>query len=219
MFTRYAEKDISKIRPPKYKDAKTCQSVIGFDANSLYLYCSGQEMPCGKEKYVEVEEPTNPKFINTVCEDVLSDDLFGFCQVDIQVPDNLKDKFEEFSPLFVVHSIPENLVPENMKEYQRLTGRKPLKGSKKLLGVCKAEKILLYTPMLKWYLNHGLKVTAVYKLLKYESRRPFKWFPEEVSNARRDGDSNPSLKQLGDTFKLKGNSFYGKMIKDLEKHT
>ena len=73
--------------------------------------------------------------------------------------------------------------------------------------------------MLKWYLNHGLKVTAVYKLLKYESGRPFKWFPEEVSNARRDGDSNPALKALGDTFKLKGNSFYGKMIEDLEKHT
>ena len=50
-------------------------------------------------------------------------------------------------------------------------------------------------------------------------QRPFEWFPEEVSNARRDGDSNPALKQLGDTFKLKGNSFYGKMIKDLEKHT
>ena len=31
--------------------------------------------------------------------------------------------------------------------------------------------------------------------------------------------SNPALKQLGDTFKLKGNSFYGKMIGDLEKHT
>ena len=73
--------------------------------------------------------------------------------------------------------------------------------------------------MLKWYINHGLEVTAVYKILKYQEGRPFKWFPEEVSNARRDGDSNPALKQLGDTYKLKGNSFYGKMIEDLEKHT
>ena len=50
-------------------------------------------------------------------------------------------------------------------------------------------------------------------------QRPFEWFPEEVSNARRDGDSNPAFKQLSDTFRLKGNSFYGKMIEDLEKHT
>ena len=128
----------------------------------------------------------------------------------------------------------------------------------------KAKKILLYTPLLKWYLNHGLEVTAVHKILKYVKGRPFKWFPDEVSNARRDGDIEvltkklreaikdnkrddvdtimnelkqfPSIaplieenkdihskyegcKELGDTFKLKGNSFYGKMIEDLERHT
>ena len=42
---------------------------------------------------------------------------------------------------------------------------------------------------------------------------------EEVSSARREGDSDPTKKQLGDTFKLKGNSFYQKMIKDLERHS
>ena len=35
---------------------------------------------------------------------------------------------------------------------------------------------------------------------------------------RCDGDNNPALKQLGDTFKLKGSSFYGKMIEDLTKY-
>ena len=34
----------------------------------------------------------------------------------------------------------------------------------------------------------------------------------------RNGDSNLALKQLGDTHKLKRNSFYGKMIEDLMKH-
>ena len=157
-----------------------------------------------------------------------------------------------------------------MKEYQKATGRKTLKDSKKLLGVTKAKKILLYTPLLKWYLNHGLVVTAVYVSLKYVPGRPFEWFPEEVSNARRDGDievlteklreavnknkrddvitiinhlkqfpdvlplieENKDIevliekltskyegcKELADTFKLKGNSFYGKMIENLEKH-
>ena len=43
-------------------------------------------------------------------------------------------------------------------------------------------------------------------------------FPKEITQARRDGDDNPTLKHLGDTFRPKGNSFYGKMIKDLVKH-
>ena len=50
VFCRYAEAGVSQIRSHIYEDAKTCRAVIGLDANSLYLFCSGQEMPCGKEK-------------------------------------------------------------------------------------------------------------------------------------------------------------------------
>ena len=105
-----------------------------------------------------------------------------------------------------------------MKDYQKRTGRKAISGTEKLLRVTRTTGILLYMPMLKWYLSHGLEVTAIYKYLKYESGKPFSWFPEEVSSARQDGDSNLALKQLRDTHKLKGNSFYGKMIEDLMKH-
>ena len=45
------------------------------------------------------------------------------------------------------------------------------------------------------------------------------WFLEEVRKARHDRDNDPLLKQLGDTPKLKGNSFCGKMIEDLMKHS
>ena len=82
----------------------------------------------------------------------------------------------------------------------------------------RVEKILLCIPMLWWYLSHGLKVTTIHKYLKYKAGRPFRCFPKEVSNARRNGDNNTTLKQVRDTFKLEGNSFYGKMTEDLEKH-
>ena len=105
-----------------------------------------------------------------------------------------------------------------MKNYQINTGRKKIKNNKKLLGVMKAEKVLLYSPLLKWYLNHGLQVTKIHRYISYASSRPFAWFPEEVSSARRDADNDKNKKQLGDTAKLKGNSFYEKMIENLEKH-
>ena len=47
---------------------------------------------------------------------------------------------------------------------------------------------------------------------------PFSWFPEEVVNARREADKDPPKKQLGDVAKLKGNSYYEKMIEDLGRH-
>ena len=55
-------------------------------------------------------------------------------------------------------------------------------------------------------------MTAVHCLIKYEPGMPFSWFPEEVANARRETDKDPLKKQLCDGAKLKGNSFYGKMI-------
>ena len=156
--------------------------------------------------------------IQTFERDVLENKFFGFAQVDIEVPHNLKDKFSEMPPLFVVDEIPDNCIPEEMKLYKKLTGRKTIKGAKKLLGVTKAKKILLYSPLLKWYLNHGMVITGVHHLIGYEPGRPFAWFPEEVANARRQADNDPSKKQLGDVSKLKGNSFYGKMIEDLIRH-
>ena len=101
------------------------------------------------------------------------------------------------------------MIPKHMKDYQENAGRKTLQSSRKFLGVAKAENISLYTSVLKWYLNHGLKVTGIYKYLKYKSSRLFSWFPEEVSSARQAGDSNPALKRLGDTEKLEGNSLLG----------
>ena len=47
---------------------------------------------------------------------------------------------------------------------------------------------------------------------------PFSWFPDELANARREVDKDPLKKQLGDVAKLKGNSFYGKIIEDLDRH-
>ena len=221
VFCRYAEAGVSQIRSHIYnvageEDAKICRAVLGFDANSLYLYCSGQEMPCGKEKVFRCNGGVEEK--DELIQNVLNDELFGFFEVDIEVPKQLRKRFSEFSPLFILDEALEEQIPQHMKNYQINTGRKKIKNNKKLLGVMKAEKILIYSPLLKWYLNHGLQVTKIHRYISYTSGTPFKWFPEEVSSARRDADNDKNKKQLGDTAKLKGNSFYGKMIENLEKH-
>ena len=67
------------------------------------------------------------------------------------------------SPLFVVQEIPDCSIPEEMRVYKEKTGRKTVKGTKKLLGVVKTKNILLYTPLIEWYLQHGLGLTAVHQ--------------------------------------------------------
>ena len=168
VFCRYAEAGVSKIRSHINNEAKTCRAVLGFDANSLYLYCSGQEMPCGKEKVFHCDSGAGVRQAERAKQDeliqnVLNDELFGFFEVDIEVPEQLRDKFSEFSPLFILDEAPEEQIPQHMKDYKINTGRKKTKNNKKLLGVMKTEKILLYSPLLKWYLNHGLHVTKIHR--------------------------------------------------------
>ena len=145
-------------------------------------------MPCGKESYVKVSNPQDPSIIKDLCDKVLADELFQFLQVNIHIPDELLENFSELSPLFIIDEVPEDQIPQHMKDYQERTGRKTIRGTKKLLGVMRATEILLYTPMLKWYFSHGLKVTAIHKYLKYESGKPFSWFPKQITSARRDED-------------------------------
>jgi hypothetical protein len=50
------------------------------------------------------------------------------------------------------------------------------------------------------------------------SKAPFKVFAEQVSEARRMGDTNPDYKLRGEMMKMMGNSSYGKCITNLLKH-
>ena len=49
VFTRYHEKDITRIRSHVYGEkSKLTKGIMGYDAKSLYLSCSGDVMPYGK---------------------------------------------------------------------------------------------------------------------------------------------------------------------------
>ena len=99
--------------------------------NSLYLYCSGQEMPCSEEEYVKVSNPQGPRVVKNLRNKVLADKVWGFLQVDIHNPDELTEKFSKFSPLFIMDEVPKDQIPQHMKDYQERTGRKMIRRTKK----------------------------------------------------------------------------------------
>ena len=82
----------------------------------------------------------------------------------------------------------------------------------------KARQTLLATPLLQWYLEHGLVVTKIYQLVEFQQQRCFRNFVQEVSDARRQGDIDPDTAIIADTNKVIGNSGYGSLIMDKTKH-
>ena len=157
----------------------------------------------------------------------MNNELFGMVECDISVPKTWAKGFErrmppseyfaEMSPIFCTTEVGfEHLSPE-MKNYV-VRGGLSRNSRRLLVGGMKAEKILLATPLLQWYLQHGLQITKIYLVMEYVPNACFRDFQQEVSDARRRGDADPTLSIIADTMKLLGNSAYGSMIMDKEKH-
>ena len=136
--------------------------------------------------------------------------FFGAVEVDIEVPDSLKDKFSEFAPLFVTCEIPmtKEVIGEHMYKYvedQHLS----LKPRKQLVAGLKARQILLATPLLQWYLSKGLKVTRVYQAIEWNSQPCLQKFFESVAQDRRQASGDPTKEAHAAKQKLTANSAYG----------
>ncbi len=58
----------------------------------------------------------------------------------------------------------------------------------------------------------------MYEVIQYKPNPCFEEFGNRVSQARRDGDSDPNKAIIADTMKLLGNSAYGKTVTDQLKH-
>ena len=211
VFKRHHESGVTKIRPHRVKTPKTCAKIVGYDANALYLSAMARDMPGGKGEVVAYENSQEG------VERVRDPDWFGFAKVNIEIPKSVWAKFEEMPPFFCNKQIPEQAVPPHMKAYRDRTGRTQSK-SQKLVGSLSAEKMLVYAPLLKWYLSHGAVLTAVYRTIDYRPTRALEWFVNEVTEARRTGDVDKTKALLADVFKLLGNSCYGKTIENVAHH-
>ena len=166
VFTRKHVVGETSIHSHQYEDARLVRRILGYDANSLYPSTMMKEMPCGPGLVTTYQHPEAAARVFPQL--IYSKEWFGFAEVDIEVPRELWSEFEEFPPLFVNRSIPDNLVPKHMHDYLKHSGCKRFPDQPKLLGVFSAKKILLYTPLLHWYLTNGLKLTAVYRTIDYE---------------------------------------------------
>lgn len=60
---------------------------------------------------------------------------------------------------------------------------------------------------------------AVYCVIEYKGEKIFQWFVDEVTEARRLGDSDKEKTIFAEILKLLGNAAYGKLIEAIERHT
>jgi hypothetical protein len=124
IFNRFAKRNEAYIR----NGDKLCNKVIGYDANALYLWALGNEMPCGRLTTIDAYDG--------IVKDIRQDKLFGFLECDIETPEHLKDHFSEMCSIFKnieIDSSQESIIGEHMFNYGMENGRKQTK-ARKLIG-------------------------------------------------------------------------------------
>ena len=161
--------------------------------------------------------------IKNIDEDIIikkiqDDQFYGLVQCNIIVPKDLECYFSELPPIFKNTYVSIDDLGSHMKKYciERKLMTQP---RRTLISSFYGKEILLATPLLKWYIEHGLKIEKIQQIVEYRPQKCFKNFGDTVTQARIMGDRNQDSSILADTMKLVGNSAYGKTLENLCAHS
>ena len=144
--------------------------------------------------------------------------LFGYVQCNIEVPENLRENFANFPPVFRNILDSENHIGDLMKMYAEKEGLMS-QPRKMLISSFTLQNGTLITPLLLFYLQLGLVVTKKHRFVEYTLRKCFNGFVQAAVDARRKGDENPKSSVVAETMKLLANSSYGYQILGRSGHT
>ena len=164
-----------------YDKSKPSVFVPYWDANGLYAWAMSHPLPVDKFAWMSEEELDNWENIPCVLE------------VDVDIPEELHDKFNDFPPL-----------PEKVK----------IGGVQKLVpNLWDKRKIVVHRKALKQALELGCVLKKVWKGLKFQEEPWLKEFIEINVKLRQEA-KNTFEKNF---FKLMNNAVFGKTMENLRK--
>lgn len=171
-----------------------------------------------------VETPYLPqilsKFSNekTLLAGIQSEKLFGFAVCDVTCPDNVFENIKSinFPPVIQRGIIDEDLLSPYMAE--RCKSREYKLPQKTLIQTYNGKQLLLYTPVIKFYIDLGLVISNVTKFIQYKAATPLEPFVSKITEGRIaacEAGNGP----LELAYKIIGNSGYGKLGEAVSRYT
>ena len=149
-------------------------------------------------------------------ENIKSGSLFGNVQCDIEVPENIREAFANFPPIFKNINVGRDDIGLFMKKYME----------KKWSLIQINANIELF---LGQWNNHytvaalisglGVVLQKTYCFVRYTWMKCFNNFVQPAANARREGDKNINSSVVAETTKLLADSSYGYQIMSGSRNT
>ena len=172
----------------------------------------------GAKDFVNKNFPyESPLTYDQLLNKIKSGKLFGVVDCCIEVPNELREKFKRFPPIFKNCEVGREDIGEHMRQFAEEHNLLP-QPRRMLISSYKLEKGPLISPLFNFYLEQGLVVKKINWFLQYSPKKCFTPFVNSVVAARREGDTNKNSTVVAETMKLIGNSSYGYQIMDRRKH-
>ena len=172
--------------------------LIYVDANNLYGHSMSKPLPYKNFKWSFNIDLNN---LQT-----------GIYEVDIEIPEELHDKFKDYPLAPEIKSINEDILSDYQKYLNdKLNIKYNEKDKKLILYLLPKKNYKVYYKKLEYYIKLGLKVAKVHKILTFDEK-PFLKEYIDLSTELRKQSKNDLEKDL---FKLMNNAIFGKSMENV----
>ena len=143
----------------------------------------------------------------------------GIIFVNIETPEHLKEKYEQFAPIIKHASVSLDDIGPYMERVAFENNIKfPAEGRKMVIDSYFGENIGITCESLKHLLEMGLEVSKIIAFIRYKPFPIFKPFVDKITRLRMQGDVDKDKAIIANIAKLLGDSAFGSCITDVEKH-
>ena len=201
IYTRkmYDESTTEKVTK-KLKTSDLNKFILYLDANNLYGHSMSKQLPYKNFKWSD-DLTLDPNSLQT-----------GIYEVDIEISKELHEKFMDYPFAPEIKNIPENMLSEYQKYLNNKSNIKYNEKDKKLiLDLLPKKNYKVYYKNLEYYLELGLKVTKVHRILTFDEK-PFLKEYIDLNTELRKQSKNDLEKDL---FKLMNNAIFGKSMENV----
>ena len=127
----------------------------------------GKRIESDTKRFIDAECPRRSSRRMTqqqILAGVVDGTLFGMVECDVRVPEELQDYFSEMQPVLKNASVTQDDIGPLMRQYAE--EHDIMSAPRRMhVGSYRGDNILLATPLLRWYLAHGLIVDHLYQII------------------------------------------------------
>ena len=184
-----------------------------YDANNQYGWAMEHFLPTHGFEWVEVETMSLEGWREFILNQSKDQEIGYFFEVDLHYPVNLHDDHDNF-PLAPEHL---DIKEEMLSQYQKDLGKElevKVGGKKLCLTLSNKYNYITHYRNLKMYLERGLKLLKVHRVLKFVQSPWLKPYIDLNTSLRKSANN-----KFEEGFaKLMNNSFFGKTCEDVRKY-